>query len=196
MPCTLIRLAGCPLRCSYCDTPEAIPVQSGQMMELDDIMQRVRTSQRPLVLVTGGEPLAQRGIFELLKALSGQPAIVQLETSGAYDVHPVGPPVRRILDIKTPGSGECSRNRWSNLQDLRKGDELKFVLTDRADYEWMMDCLKRHAIDTSAIPVLLSPCWGLLDPKDVAQWILDDHLNVRLQLQMHKYVWGAEARKV
>ncbi len=196
MPCTLIRLAGCPLRCSYCDTPEAIPAQSGQVMDIDDITQQVRRARRPLVLVTGGEPLAQRGVFELLRSLSHQPAIIQLETSGAYDIRPVPPPVRRILDIKTPGSGECSRNRWSNMQALREGDELKFVLTDRADYEWTMDCLKRHAIDLDAIPVLLSPCWGLLDPRDLAQWILDDHLNVRLQLQMHKYVWGAEARRV
>jgi len=196
MPCTLVRLAGCPLNCSYCDTPRAIPMDSGNAMSIEAIVQRVRTSARPLVLVTGGEPMAQRALPLLLNALQNDTTIIQLETSGAYDIAAIKPPVRRILDIKTPGSGEEARNKWSNLQQLRAGDEIKFVLSDEADYRWSVEKIRQHDLEHQQATILFSPCWDAIDVRDLARWILDDRLKVRLQLQMHKYIWGAEAEGV
>ncbi|RMH60426.1 MAG: radical SAM protein [Zetaproteobacteria bacterium] len=194
-PCTLVRLAGCPLRCDYCDTPQGLAKDSGAPMSVDAIVERVRASMRPLVLVTGGEPMAQRALPELLKALSALPAIVQLETSGAYDICSIEPPVRRILDVKTPASGESARNKWSNLENLRSGDEVKFVLCDERDYAWSRDIV-RQRLRASPATILFSPCWGRLEPHQLAEWILRDHLEVRLQLQLHKYIWGSEATGV
>jgi len=195
MPCTIVRLAGCPLRCSYCDTPQALPMHSGTRMPIADIVARIRASARPLVLITGGEPLAQRALPQLLDALVPHTAIIQLETSGAYDIRPIAPPVRRILDIKTPGSGEQARNKWDNLEDLRAGDEIKFVLCDEQDYRWSREVIETRLRATPAT-ILFSPCWGRLDPQQLAAWLLRDRLPVRLQLQMHKYVWGGEATGV
>jgi len=196
MPCTLIRLAGCPLHCSYCDTPAAIPMNSGQMMLISDIVERVRQAGRPLVLVTGGEPLAQKSCIPLLEALTDLPAIIQLETSGALDISAVPPFVHRIIDIKTPGSGEAARNREENIHHLRGGDELKFVLTSREDYQWSLDFIHEHRLGELGLPMLFSPCWGMLEPRDLADWLLRDNPPVRLQLQQHKSIWGAETSGV
>ncbi len=190
-PCTFVRLAGCPLRCTYCDTLQAIPFDSGNSMVIDDVVAQVSTWNNPLVLVTGGEPLAQKSCIELLQKLLATGVVVQLETSGALDISSVPTPVRKILDIKTPGSGEEKRNRWENLQYLQAHDEIKFVLTNQADYAWAKRVIDGRLQDTSAT-ILLSPCWGSLNPEDLCAWILYDKLPVRMQLQMHKVIWGAE----
>jgi len=191
MPCTFVRLAGCPLRCTYCDTLQAIPFDSGKGMVIDDVIARVSAWNTPLVLVTGGEPLAQKSCIELLEKLLATGVIVQLETSGALDVRAVPDAVRKVLDIKTPGSGEEKRNRWENLQYLHAHDEIKFVLTDEADYAWAKQVIDERLQETSAT-ILLSPCWDSLNPEDLCTWILRDKLPVRMQLQMHKVIWGAE----
>ena len=196
MPCTLVRLAGCPLRCTYCDTPQAIPFESGEMMAVDDIVERVGAAKRPLVLITGGEPLAQRHCTSLLDRLQSLDAILQLETSGAFDISKVPAQVRRILDVKTPGSGEVHRNRWQNLDVLRNGDELKFILTDRDDFLWAVDCIEKFNLENRGIPILFSPSWGSLQANDLAEWILAENINVRLQIQQHKVIWGAETNGV
>jgi len=191
MPCTFIRLAGCPLRCVYCDTLQAIPFDSGKSMTIDDVLAQVKVWANPLVLVTGGEPLAQKNCLILLQELVASNVIVQLETSGALDISAVPTAVRKVLDIKTPGSGEEKRNRWGNLQYLQAHDEIKFVLKDRLDYDWCQRVIKEYLQDTPAT-ILLSPCWGELDAEDLCAWILQDKLDVRMQLQMHKVIWGAE----
>ncbi len=193
MPCTLVRLAGCPLRCTYCDTVQALPFDAGERRSIGDIVDEVNARNRPLTLVTGGEPLAQKTTFSLLQALADARPLVQLETSGAFDITDVDPRVRRILDLKTPGSGEVARNNWRNLQDLRDGDEIKVVICNRDDYEWALNAIDRYQ---PSVPVLFSPAWGELDPADLASWILEDHAPVRLQLQWHKHIWGAEASGV
>ena len=195
-PCTLVRLAGCPLRCRYCDTPRAIPVDSGETMRIDDVVRRVAAAGRPLCLVTGGEPLAQNACRELLARLAETSPVVQLETSGALDISKLDERIRRVLDIKTPGSGEAARNRWDNLRHLREGDEIKFVLTDVEDYRWSLDIMARYGLAGMRIPVLLSPAWGMLAPDTLAGWMLRDHAPARLQLQCHKYIWGPEAQGV
>jgi len=191
MPCTFVRLAGCPLRCTYCDTLAAIPFDSGKSMAMDDVVAQVKAWANPLVLVTGGEPLAQKTCIALLQKLLGTGAIVQLETSGALDISTVPIAVRKVIDIKTPGSGEEKRNRWENLQYLHAHDEIKFVLTNQADYIWAKRVIDERLQDTSAT-ILLSPCWGSLNPEDLCAWILCDKLAVRMQIQMHKVIWGAE----
>ncbi len=196
MPCTLVRLAGCPLRCSYCDTPQAIPTDSGQWINVEDVVQKVAAFNRPLVLVTGGEPLAQRYTVELLSALHESGCIVQLETAGAYSIENIPACIRRIIDIKTPGSGEVERNCLQNLDLLTEGDEIKFVLTDRSDYEWARDFIHAHRLGEGEVPVLFSPAWGNMNAADLCAWVLEDHLPVRVQMQMHKTIWGAEAEGV
>jgi len=196
MPCTLVRLAGCPLRCHYCDTPQAIPTDSGQWVAIEDVIRQVETAKRPLVLVTGGEPLAQRYTLELLTGLSGLDCIVQLETAGAYSIAAVPNAVRRIVDIKTPGSGETERNCMKNLDLLTVGDEIKFVLTNRNDYEWARDFMHEHGLGLNHIPVLFSPAWSYIKASEICAWVLQDHLPVRIQVQMHKTIWGPEAEGV
>lgn len=191
MPCTFVRLAGCPLRCTYCDTLQAIPFDSGKGKAIDDVVAQVSAWNNPLVLVTGGEPLAQKSCIALLQKLLATGVIVQLETSGALDVRTVPDAVRKVLDIKTPGSGEEKRNRWENLQYLHAHDDIKFVLTNEADYVWAKRVIEERLQDTSAT-ILLSPSWGSLNPEDLCAWILRDKLPVRMQLQMHKVIWGAE----
>ncbi|MDQ6993511.1 MAG: radical SAM protein [Mariprofundus sp.] len=193
MPCTFIRLAGCPLRCTYCDTLQAIPVDSGNWMPIADLLAVVQKKQRPLVLVTGGEPLAQRHCGELLSGLLSLGCDVQLETSGAYLVTDVPNGVRKIIDLKAPGSGEVARNRLENLDLLSAGDELKIVLTDRSDYLWARAMIEEHQLGRGDIPVLLSVVWGKLKPDELCQWMLEDRLPARFQMQMHKVVWGSEA---
>jgi len=191
VPCTFVRLAGCPLRCSYCDTLQAIPFDSGNSMPIDDVLVQVKQWNNPLVLVTGGEPLAQKSCIDLLQKLLATGVMVQLETSGALDISTVPVAVRKVLDIKSPASGEEKRNRWENLQYLQTHDEIKFVLNDEADYLWAKRVIAERLQDTPAT-ILLSPCWGALSPEDLCAWILDDKLPVRMQLQMHKVIWGAE----
>jgi len=196
MPCTFVRLAGCPLRCRYCDTPQALSFKSGTAFGIEEIAQEVKRRDRPLTLVTGGEPLAQKHAPELLTALADVSPLLQLETSGAFDISGLDRRVRRILDIKTPGSGEAERNRWQNLDDLHDGDEIKFIITSEADYRWMVDMMNAHGLPRANIPILASPAWGELEPSDLAAWMLRDRIEARLQLQQHKYIWGAEASGV
>jgi 7-carboxy-7-deazaguanine synthase len=196
MPCTIIRLAGCPLRCHYCDTVAAQAVESGKWMEIRAIARDVARRNRPLVLVTGGEPLAQRNCIALLEQLRLEQRMVQLETSGAFSIASIPSGVCRIIDIKTPDSGEAARNRLDNLSLLRPDDEVKFVICSRKDYQWARDFIARHELVRAGVAILFSPAWGMISAADMSQWILADQLPVRLQLQMHKVIWGANATAV
>jgi len=196
MACTFIRLAGCPLRCTYCDTPQAIPTDSGEWMSIAEVMEAVKQQKRPLVLVTGGEPLAQRHCGMLLEALLTLGCEVQLETSGAYLLSHIPAGVRKIVDLKTLGSGEELRNRLDNIPLLSAGDEIKIVLTDRTDYEWARGVIQKYQLGQGDVPVLLSTAWGSLAAADLSAWILEDRLPARLQLQLHKVIWGAEVTGV
>jgi len=197
LPCTLVRMAGCPLNCTYCDTPDAIPFDSGHWMTVDAVVAEVEKRQRPLTLVSGGEPLAQKGCKRLLESLAEITPLLQLETSGTFDIGTLPPAVRRIIDIKTPGSGEEARNRWQNIAHLKTGDELKFVLCSLADYEWTLHTLDRLKDSISPdVPVLFSPVERHLPARDLAAWMLRDNPAARLQLQMHKHIWGEDAQQV
>lgn len=189
LPTVFVRLTGCPLRCGYCDTTYAF--QGGQTLELDEILQRVAGYGAHHVTVTGGEPLAQKDCLALLKMLCEAGYDVSLETGGALDIGGVDPRVSVILDVKTPGSGETAKNLWPNLDLLRPKDEVKFVLCDRADYDWAKQVLAEHDI-AAKCPVLFSPVHGQLAGRDLAEWILADKLPVRFQLQLHKLLWGEE----
>lgn len=187
LPTVFVRLTGCPLRCGYCDTAYAF--QGGEWLTLENILAQVRTYPTRHVTVTGGEPLAQKGCTELLQRLCDLGLDVSLETSGALDIGEVDPRVARIVDIKTPGSGEVERNHWANLQVLTPRDELKFVLTDEADYLWARDILRQNDL-AARCPVLFSPVWEQLAAGTLADWVLRDGLPVRVQLQLHKILWG------
>lgn len=189
VPTVFVRLTGCPLRCSYCDTAYAF--SGGEYLDLETILRQVAAYGASHVTVTGGEPLAQAGCLALLSALCDAGHAVSLETSGALDVTPVDPRVVRVLDLKTPSSGEDGRNLYSNLVQLRAGDQVKFVLADRADYDWAVRTAARYDIGRRAT-VLFSPVYGALDGAVLAQWMLDDRLPYRLQLQLHKLLWGEE----
>jgi 7-carboxy-7-deazaguanine synthase len=193
-PCTLVRLSGCNLRCSWCDTPQAFT--GGTRMSRAEVRDRALALETELVLVTGGEPLVQAATVPLLADLCDANRTVLLETSGERDISPVDPRVHRIVDMKAPGSGECQRNRYANLALLGPRDELKFVLKDRADYDWARDLLARERVIGRAREVLLSPVHGVLDPRELVAWTLEDRLAVRVQLQLHKYIWGADAQGV
>lgn len=196
LPTVFIRLTGCPLRCAWCDTTYAF--NGGASRTVEDILAEVALHACPTVCVTGGEPLAQPACLPLLTALCDAGYDVSLETSGALDIAGVDPRVARIVDLKAPDSGESARNRWENLALLRVQDELKIVLASRADYEWTKNVLAGRceksapAVRQIPCPVLLSPVWDRLAPAELAQWILDDHLAVRFQLQLHKVLWGHE----
>ncbi len=187
VPTVFVRLTGCPLRCSYCDTAYAFT--GGEYVDLPAILDRVAAFATPHVTVTGGEPLAQAGCLDLLRALCDAGHAVSLETSGALDVAAVDPRVVRVLDLKTPSSGECARNLYTNLDLLRVGDQVKFVLADRADYDWAVATAARYGITRRAC-VLFSPVHGRLDAAVLADWMLADRLSYRLQLQLHKLLWG------
>lgn len=189
LPTVFVRLTGCPLRCGYCDTAYAF--QGGETRDLDDILAEVGRYSTRFVTVTGGEPLAQKGCLELLRRLCDAGYSVSLETSGALDICAVDERVSRIVDLKTPGSGEQSRNRWENLSCLRAGDEVKFVLCDEADYLWAREQLLTRTLHETC-PVLFSPVHRTLPPAQLASWILRDQLPVRMQVQLHKYLWGDE----
>lgn len=189
IPTVFIRLAGCPLRCTYCDTPYAF--KGGDILPLPDILCRVARYGCRHVTVTGGEPLAQRGCLALLKELADEGYEVSLETSGALDIAEVDPRVSRVMDLKTPGSGEVERNRFENIQYLTRNDQLKFVICDRADYDWAKEQIAHWGL-RDRCEILISPVAGRQDARELAEWILADRLSVRFQLQLHKLLWGDE----
>lgn len=194
---TLVRLTGCPLRCTYCDTTHAYT--GGERLRVSAIRSRVREMGDRHVLVTGGEPLAQANCVVLLRALCDDGHTVLLETAGSHDVSTVDPRVHLIVDLKTPGSGEAARNLWSNIDHLRPDrDELKFVLTGREDYDWAKARIAEYNLGRRVRAILLSPAHGRIAYPDLARWILEDRLPppARFHLQLHKLVWGAEARGV
>lgn len=191
LPTVFVRLTGCPLRCHYCDTAYAF--SGGTVMALEDILSRVRDYGVRHVTVTGGEPLAQPGALPLMAALADQGYVVSLETSGAMDVAEVDPRVVKILDIKTPASGEVARNRWGNLVHCGEGDQVKFVICNRADYDWARMKCDELRLGERFGEVLFSPSAGTLPARELADWIVADRLAVRMQVQLHKYLWGDEA---
>ena len=186
LPTVFIRLTGCPLRCGYCDTAYAFT--GGENMTVDAILQQTTQHRTRYVTVTGGEPLAQKACLTLLTTLCDASCSVSLETSGAMDLSGVDPRVSKIMDIKTPGSGEMEKNLWSNLDYLTPQDEIKFVLCDEADYHWACRIIQTHQLENRC-PVLFSPVHGQLAPTALADWILRDQLPVRMQIQLHKLLW-------
>ncbi len=189
-PTVFVRLTGCPLRCQYCDTAYAF--HGGDWRDLDSIVEEVRSSSVRHVCVTGGEPLAQKACLPLLQSLCDAGHVVSLETSGALDISKVDPRVIRVIDIKTPGSAEVGRNRWENLAALRAHDQIKFVICDRADYDWAKGVLVDHRLPQQCT-VLFSPSQTQLAARELADWIVADRLPVRFQMQLHKILWGGEA---
>lgn len=189
LPTVFVRLAGCPLRCDWCDTTYSFT--GGETWTIADILDKVASYGTPYVTVTGGEPLAQKNCLALLTALCNAGYDVSLETSGAFDVSGVDTRVSRIMDIKPPGSGEVDRNRWENLGLLNKDDEIKFVLADRNDYEWALAVMRRDDFPLE-VPVLFSPVYGRLEARTLADWMLKDKVAARLQVQLHKLLWGEE----
>ncbi len=187
-PTVFVRLTGCPLRCNYCDTAYAF--HGGNVMPLSAVLSTVAQYQPRYVTVTGGEPLAQTACQALLRALCDQGYRVSLETSGALTIAEVDPRVHVILDIKTPASGEVSRNLWSNLAQIGAKDEIKFVICGRADYEWARLQLELHRLPDTGAGLLFSPAQGLVEPRVLAEWVLADRLPVRMQIQLHKILWG------
>ena len=190
LPTVFVRLTGCPLRCGYCDTEYAF--HGGSTQSFEEILANVASYQAQYVCVTGGEPLAQKGCHALLKMLCDAGYQVSIETSGAMDISQVDRRVSVIMDIKTPGSGEVGKNLWSNISALEAKDEVKFVLVDRADYDWAKQILAQYDL-TQKCPVLFSPVYKTLPPADLATWVLEDRLPVRMQVQLHKILWGEKA---
>lgn len=193
-PCVFVRLTACDLRCSWCDTPYAF--DEGRKMTVDDVVARVGAFGCDVVEITGGEPLLQRDVYPLMQRLLDEGRTVMLETGGHRSADDVPGGVIRIIDVKCPGSGESEKNHWPNLERLRSTDEVKFVIADRADYDYARGVVARGDLASRAAAVLFSPVHGVLAPKTLAEWILADRLPVRLQLQVHKYVWGADVRGV
>lgn len=191
-PCVFVRLTGCNLRCRWCDS--VYTFTGGEKMTLDDVIARVRGYGCELVEVTGGEPLAQPEVLPLIERLCDDGFEVLIETSGSIDITSVDPRAKLILDVKAPGSGEVAKNRWENLAQLRPHDEVKFVLADRADYEWARNIIEEYRLDRWT--VLLSAAWGELPMKDLAEWMLADRLPARFQTQLHKHIWGANVTGV
>ncbi|MGE5946167.1 MAG: 7-carboxy-7-deazaguanine synthase QueE [Betaproteobacteria bacterium] len=187
LPTVFVRLTGCPLRCTWCDTTYSFTV--GERSSIDAVLAEVAEYPARQVCVTGGEPLAQKECLPLLGALCDAGYEVSLETSGALDIAAVDPRVSRIMDLKAPDSGESARNRWENLAVLNRNDEIKVVVASRADYEWARQAIHEHRL-AERCPVLLSPAAGLVEPTALAEWILADGLDVRFQMQLHKLLWG------
>ena len=195
LPCTFVRLTGCPLRCTWCDTAYAF--HGGERMTLDAIVERVRELGTSLVEVTGGEPLAHPNAFPLVARLLDDGYTVLVETSGAFDVEPLDRRAHVIMDLKCPGSGETKRNLYQNLDHLGARDEVKFVIKDRADWEWTEAAIREHGLDRrvregTLNALLVSPVWGDVDLEALAGWVLASGLPVRYQVQLHKLIWGAE----
>jgi 7-carboxy-7-deazaguanine synthase len=193
-PCVFVRLTACDLRCSWCDTAYAFT--EGRKMSLDEIVDQVDRYGCPLVEITGGEPLLQKDVYPLMDRLLASGRTVMVETGGHLSLEQVPSAVIKIVDVKCPGSGESERVHWDNLETLAPHDEVKFVIKDRTDYEFARDVVSRHGLIGRVAAVLFSPVHGVLDSRDLAGWILEDKLEVRLQLQVHKFIWGAETRGV
>jgi len=193
-PCVFVRLTFCDLRCNYCDTEYAF--YEGNKRSLDEIQHTVAAYSCPLVEITGGEPLLQKNVLPLMSMLCDSGYTVLLETSGAHDISKVDRRVHRIMDLKTPGSGEVDKNLWSNVDHLDAGDEVKFVIGSREDYEWSRDKVQHHGLPSRCHAVLFSPIFGRIDPRQIVEWILADKLNVRFQLQVHKFIWSPTQRGV
>jgi len=186
-PCVFVRLTGCNLRCVWCDSEYTFT--GGERIALEDVVARVKAYGCNLVEITGGEPLAQAEAFPLIERLCDEGMEVLIETSGSIDTTDVDPRAKLILDIKCPGSGEAGKNLWTNLEHLRPHDELKFVIADREDYEFAKQIIEQYRLDRWT--VLLSPVWGTMDMKALAEWMLADRLPARFQTQLHKHIWGA-----
>jgi 7-carboxy-7-deazaguanine synthase len=193
-PCVFVRLTACDLRCSWCDTPYAFT--EGRKMSVDDVVERVRGYNCDVVEITGGEPLLQKDVYPLMDQLLDEGRTVMLETGGHLSADQVPAGVIRVIDVKCPASGEADRMFWPNLERLRSTDEIKFVIQDRADYDYARTVVEKHELLQRSGAVLFSPVHGLLDPKQLAEWILSDRLPVRLQLQAHKYIWDPGTRGV
>jgi 7-carboxy-7-deazaguanine synthase len=193
-PCVFVRLTFCDLRCSYCDTEYAF--YEGKKQTLNEIVDLVEKFRCPLVEITGGEPLLQKNVLPLMSMLCEAGNTVLLETSGAHDISQVDKRVHRIMDLKTPGSGEVEKNLWPNIDHLSKRDEVKFVIGSREDYEWSCQQIARFNLSTRCGAVLLSPIFGRIDPREIVDWMLADKLDARFQLQMHKFIWTPTQRGV
>jgi 7-carboxy-7-deazaguanine synthase len=193
-PCVFVRLTFCDLRCTYCDTEYAF--YEGKKHKLSQIVEAVAAFQCPLIEITGGEPLLQKNVLPLMTMLADAGHTVLLETSGAHDISGVDPRVHRIMDLKTPGSGESGRNLFANIEYLTQRDEVKFVIGSREDYEWSREQVTRFGLAQRCRAVLFSPIFGRIDPREIVEWILADKLPVRFQLQMHKFIWTPTARGV
>ena len=192
--CVFVRLTACDLRCTYCDTEYAF--YEGKKRAVSDVLAEVLALDCLLVEITGGEPLLQKNVHPLMTALCDAGRTVLIETSGAHDISRIDPRVHRIMDLKTPGSGEVARNLWSNIAHLAKRDEVKFVIGSREDYEWSREQLRTHDLATRCGGVLFSPIFGRIEPRDIVAWILEDKLPVRFQLQMHKFIWDPKKKGV
>jgi 7-carboxy-7-deazaguanine synthase len=193
-PCVFVRLTGCNLRCTWCDTAYAF--YEGVQMEIPAVMDRVRAYGCKLVELTGGEPLLQKDIHALIEALLAEEYDVLIETSGEQDIGCVDSRVIRIMDLKCPDSGEVERNRWANIEHLNRRDEVKFVIASRRDYEWARGVIAEYRLEARVNAILMSPAFGLIEPVVLANWILEDRLSARMQLQMHKYIWAPDQRGV
>ena len=192
--CAFVRLTGCHLRCGYCDS--AFAFYQGERMEIDAVVQRVQQLGAPLVEITGGEPLLQPGVYPLMEALLASGFTVLLETSGSIDIRLVPPAVHKIVDLKTPSSGECDRNDYRVLASMGAGDELKFVIGTREDFQWARALIAERELLSRPFGILFSTVFGQLSPQTLADWIIAERLPVRFQLQMHKYIWKPDARGV
>jgi len=193
-PCVFVRLTACDLRCSWCDTPYAF--HEGSRMTVEDVVTRVREYGCDVVEITGGEPLLQKDVYPLMERLLGEGRTVMLETGGHLSVDAVPEGVVRVIDVKCPGSGEAGKIHWANLDRLRPTDEVKFVIKDRADYEYARAVVASHGLVAKAGAVLFSPVHGVMNARELAEWMLADRLPVRLQLQAHKYIWDPQTRGV
>ncbi len=194
LPCTFVRTTGCNLRCSWCDTPQAF--YGGTRMEREEVLAKALAFGTPLVELTGGEPLLQPGVIPLLGELCDAGRTVLIETSGEADVSQVDRRVHKIMDLKAPGSGESHRNRWENLAHIGPRDEIKFVLASREDYEWMRGAIRERGLAARTPNLLASTVFGKLAARELVGWVMEDGLAVRVQLQMHKYIWSPEAQGV
>ena len=191
-PCAFVRLTGCNLRCRWCDSQYTF--SGGERMSIDDVVEQVKSYGCKLVEITGGEPLAQAESLDLIRRFCDDGFEVLIETSGSIDIAPVDARATIILDLKCPGSGELEKNRWENLDHLKPRDEIKFVIADRADYDWSRRVIEERGLDRWT--VLFSPVWGEMNLQSLAEWMLADRVPARLQTQLHKHIWGAEARGV